>query len=266
MLSGLFIVSFTLMNISVRYRGGTTLVERAVLTVAGPIMQTAAAPKRWFQSLLNEYFFLYNLRKENEDLKTKLSALRGVSLRAREFEAKIVRLEALLGGGRKLSLPTRMANIVGRDTGPFGPTLIIDFGSADGAHRNLPVVHEEGVVGRISRVGRRTSRVLLLSDSRSAVDVLLQRSRASGVFGLSPTGRGNVRFMQMDADVEVGDLLISSGLGGVFPKGLPVARVNNVGPKSEQLFRKVEADFIVNLNRIEEVLVIILPGSEEARK
>ncbi len=266
MLSCLFVVCFTLMNISVRNRGGTTLVERAVLTTAGPIMQTASVPKRWVKNFWNEYLFLYNLREENEHLKVELSSLKGVSLRARELEAKIVRLEALLGGGRRLTLTTRLANIVGRDTGPFGPTLIIDFGSADGAHRNLPVVHEGGVVGRISRVGRWTSRVLLLSDSRSAVDILLQRSRTSGVFGLSPAGKGEVRFMPMEADVKVGDLLISSGQGGVFPKGLPVARVKNVGPKGERLFRMVEADFAVDLDKIEELLVIMLPGSEEARK
>ncbi len=266
MLSCLFVVCFTLMNISVRSRGGTTLVERALLTMAGPIMQAVSIPKRWVKNSWNEYFFLYNLREENEHLKEELSSLKGVSLRARELEAKIVRLEALLGGGRRLPFTTRLANIVGRTTGAFGSTLIIDFGSASGAHRNLPVVHEGGVVGRISRVGRWTSRVLLLSDSRSAVDILLQRSRASGVFGLSPVGEGEVRFMSMGADVKVGDLLISSGQGGVFPKGLRVARVINVGPKSERLFRKVEADFTADLNKIEEVLVIMLPGSAEARK
>ncbi|MEE9275682.1 MAG: rod shape-determining protein MreC, partial [bacterium] len=246
LLSALFVISFTLMTLSVRRHGGTTLIERSALTLSGPLMEASAAPKRWIQNLWRRYILLQDMRAENLGLRKEIASLQALSLKVRELQTKVGRLEGLLGGRRNPAAPVRLARIVGRNLGALSHTVIVDLGAADGVRRNMPVLHEAGLVGRISRVGRGVSQVLLLTDYRSAVDVLVQRSRASGVFSISSRGVGELRYMADGGKVEASDLLISSGLGGIFPKGLPVAQVTKIGPKGERLFQQVEAEPIVD--------------------
>ncbi|MBI3128889.1 MAG: rod shape-determining protein MreC [Candidatus Tectomicrobia bacterium] len=265
LLTALFLVCFTLMTLSVRRQGGVNLIERGILSLTGPLLEAAAAPKRWTRDLGRQYLLFRDLREENIVLKKQLSAMRGVSFQLRELEAKVQRLEGFLTASRGLPAPVRLAHILGRDVSPFGQTLLVDLGTAHGVRRGMPVVNPSGVVGRISRAGHTTSRVLLLTDSRSAVDVIVQRTRAQGIFSMGPADKGEVRYLATDSDVQEGDLLIASGLGGVFPKGLPVAWVTKVGPKGERLFRHVEARSAVNFNSLEEVLIMMTPAQENGR-
>ncbi|MEK6709895.1 MAG: rod shape-determining protein MreC [Nitrospinota bacterium] len=265
LLTVLFLTCFTLMTLSVRRQGGVTLIERGALSLSGPLLQAAGAPKRWARDLWRKYLLFRDLRDENLVLKKQLDAMRGLSFQISELEAKVQRLESTLSAIRTLPAPVRLAHVLGQDASPFGPTMLVDLGSVHGVRAGMPVVNQAGVVGRISRVGRTASRVLLLTDSRSAVDVIVQRTRAQGIFSMAPGGEGEVRYLATDSDVREGDLLIASGLGGVFPKGLPVAWVTKVGPLGESLFRRVEAKPAVNFNRLEEVLVMMTPGQENGQ-
>jgi rod shape-determining protein MreC len=265
LLTALFLICFTLMTLSVRRQGGVTLVERGALSITGPLLEAVSAPGRWIRELGQQYVFLRDMREENLILKKQLSAMRGISFQLRELEAKVQRIEGLLSASQRLSTPVRLAHILGQDASPFGQTLLVDLGTAHGVRHGMPVVNQAGVVGRISRAGRTASRVLLLTDSRSAVDVIVQRTRAQGIFSMAPGGKGEVRYLATDSDVREGDLLIASGLGGVFPKGLPVAWVTQVGPKGERLFRQVEARPAVNFNSLEEVLIMMTPAQENGR-
>lgn len=260
LLTALFLVSFTLMSLSARRSGGATLFEEVALSLSGPLMETAAAPKRWTVSLWSSYVSLRGLREENLRLQEELSSLSGVEVRARELRSKVERLEGLLGGGRRGEVPVRLAQIVGRNQSPYGKTFIVDLGRADGVRRNMAVLHDEGIVGRIFRAGQTVSQVLLITDSRSSVDVIIQRNREQGVFSISSSGEGEVRYMPADAAVKPGDLLISSGQGGIFPKGLPVARVLEVSGGG--LFRKVRAEPAVDFNKLEEVLIMLAAPKE----
>ena len=266
LIGGLFLVSFTLMTFSDRQQGSTTLLERGLITTAGWIVKAAAAPKHWIRFTWNRYIYLVDLKAENERLKQKLAALENLAVRALELEKLTQRLEHLLSAGKKASPPVRLARVVAREFGPKAHTMMIDVGSADGVRRNMPVLNEDGVVGRIFRVGRGVSQVLLLTDFRSAVDVLVQRSRASGVFSISPKGKAELKYLTAQGDVQKGDLLISSGLGGVYPKGLPVAQVLEVSVGGENLFRKIEAKPLVNFQQIEEVLILMVTEKKDPWK
>ncbi len=266
LLAILFLVSFTLMSLSVRRRGGTTLIEQAGLSLAGPFMEIAGAPRRWTHNLWQNYIALQGLRKENAKLEQELFTLRGNSIHIRELQNKVERLEGLMGGFRDSQAPVRLAQIVGRAHSPFGTSIIVDLGSVHGVNRNMPVLHQNGLVGRIFRVGRSVSQVLLITDSRNSVDVIVQRTRAQGIFSISSKSTGEVRYLPADADVEVGDLLISSGLGGIFPKGLFVARVTETRQNEDQLFRRVLAAPAVDFNKLEEVLIMMVPRKEDPWK
>lgn len=250
------------MSLSVRRRGGTTLIAQAGLSLAGSFMQAAGTPRRWTSKLWSDYIALQGLRKENVQLNKELSSLRGTSSRIIELQAKVERLEGLIGGFRDYQSPVRLAQIIGRTQSPYGKSIIVDLGKVHGVRRDMPVLHQNGLVGRVFRVGRKVSQILLITDSRNSVDVIVQRTRAQGIFSISSEKLGEVRYLPADADVQVGDLLISSGLGGIFPKGLSVARVSETRQNEDQLFRFVLATPAVDFNKLEEILIMITPEKE----
>ncbi len=260
-LIGLFVVCFTLMTLSVRFRGSSTLMDKALLTAVGTAVQIADVPRRWSVSAWQRFQLLKNAQEENVELKRRLEVLRAEHVQIRELRAEIARLEKLLGASRSLTTPVRLARIVARGESIYGKALIVDLGSGDGVRKNMPVIHQEGLVGRIFRVGRNVSQVLTLLDSRSAVHVVVQGSRAQGVFSTSPDAHGEVRYMPGDAGVRQLDLLVSSGLGGIFPKGLPVARVTRV-LDTKQLFPKVEAKALADFTKLEEVMILMTQPRE----
>lgn len=262
LLAILFLVCFTLMSLSVRRRGGTTIIGQFGLTLAGPLMEVAAAPRRWTRNFWQNYIALQGLREENTRLLKELATLRGMIAHVQELQAKAERLEGLMGGFPKQEAPMRLAQIIDRTHSPYGRSIIVNLGDVHGIRRNMPVLNQDGLVGRISRVGRNVSQVLLITDSRNSVDVIVQRSREQGVFSMSSKKTGEVRYLPADADVKVGDLLISSGQGGVFPKGISVARVTKTNRREDQLFSQVEADPTVNFNKLEEVLLMMVPQKE----
>ncbi|MFP6869145.1 MAG: rod shape-determining protein MreC [Nitrospinota bacterium] len=262
LLTALFLVCFTLMSLSARRRGGTTVFEELALSISGVLIETATAPRRWTQNIWDNYIALRGVREENKRMLKELASLRSDSVRIHELESQVTRLEGLLGSVRGKKTQVRLAQIIGRDQSPFGKSFIIDQGRISGVRRNMPVIHQRGIVGRVFRVGRSVSQVLPIIDSRSSVDVIVQRTRAQGVFSISSENRGEIRYMPVEADVKRGDLLVSSGLGGIFPKGIPVARVVSATREDKHLFRTVKASPTVDFNKLEEVLIMFVRQKE----
>ncbi len=256
LLLGLFVVCFTLMTLSVRIRGQSTLIERALLSLVGSTIRVADIPRKWSVELWQKYLLLKNAHEENIVLKQKLQSLRANHAQVQELKSKIARLEKLLAASRHQETPVRLARIVARNRSIYGESLLVDLGSQDGVRKNMPVMHQEGLVGRITRVGNNVSQVLPLLDSRSAVNVIAQRSRAQGVFAISSEGESEVRYMPLHAEMKRGDLLISSGLGGIFPKGLPVAHITEIADV-RGLFPSIKAKAIVDFTHLEEVLILM---------
>ena len=265
LLVGLFVVCFTLMTVSARLQGRSTLIERGLFSFAGPIFYISDAPRKWAVGVWQRYLLLKNAHEENSALRRKLQSLSENHARMQELKSEIARLERLLQVSKNLASPVRLARIVAHDRSIYGKSLIVDLGSRDGVRKDMPVMHEAGLVGRISRVSRSMSQVLPLLDSRSAVSVIAQRSRAQGIFSISPQGASVVRHMPGDVEVKPGDLLISSGLGGLFPKGFPVARVTEV-INEKKLFLNIKAKPLVKFSNLEEVLILMTPPRENPWK
>ncbi len=265
LLVGLFVVSFTLMTLSVRFRGQSTLIERAMLSLVGSTVQVADIPRKWSVELWQKYQLLKNANEENIVLKRKLQSLDAHHAQIQELKSEVARLKKLLGASRNLEAPVRLARILARSKNIYGESLLLDLGSQDGVRKNMPVMHQAGLVGRISRVGNNVSQVLTLLDSRSAVNVIAQHSRAQGVFTISPEGESEVRYMPLHAKMKRGALLISSGLGGIFPKGLPVAHITKV-TDVRGLFPKIKARAVVDFSNLEEVMILMTAPKENPWK
>ena len=225
----------------------------------------ADIPRKWSVELWQKYLLLKNAHEENTRLKQKLQALNADYTQIQELKSEIARLEKLLGASRNLEAPVRLARIVAHDRSIYGESLLLDLGSQDGVQKNMPVMHQAGLVGRISRVGNNVSQVLTLLDSRSAVNVIAQRSRAQGVFAISSEGESEVRYMPFREGMRRGDLLISSGLGGIFPKGLPVAHITKFSDAGG-LFPNIKAKAIVDFSNLEEVMILMMKPKENPWK
>ncbi|MDH3557772.1 MAG: rod shape-determining protein MreC, partial [Deltaproteobacteria bacterium] len=142
-------------------------------------------------------------------------------------------------------------------------TILIDKGRSDGVTQDMAVVSAEGLMGRVIGVSSHHAKVLLILDANSAVDALIQRSRVRGVLVGLGVDLCLLKYVQRNEDVQVGDQVISSGMGGVFPKGLLLGTVQEVVRGSSGLFQRVEVKPAANFNRLEEVMVVIQPPPEE---
>jgi len=209
------------------------------------------------------YIYLVALKQRNDDLEAEAAQLRRANMLLRDKAQSAERLEELLGFRSPDQWNFSGARVVAHRMGPAGmlATLTVDRGSASGIEPDMPVVTPDGVVGRVLETGATASSVLLVTDSNSRIAVIGDQNRSPGM--LSGQGYGQplaVRFVNLNALIDTGELLLSSGLSGLYPKGLPVARVTKVQRSDISLFLTVEAEPLVDVAGVEEVLLLSRAG------
>jgi rod shape-determining protein MreC len=231
--------------------------EQLIIEITSPfqkfIQQTVNITKRFWLS----YFNLVDVRNENWRLEKEIDALRMENSRYRELLASQERLQELLKFKHSINLPVIAAQVIGLDPTGWFKSIIIDKGKEVGLKPNLGVVNASGVVGRIVSVSPNYAKVLLVIDQNSAVDCLVQRSRARGIVKGLSTEICKLDYVVKSSDVVSGDLIITSGLGGVFPKGISVGRVSKIKGIYGGLFKDIEINPAVDFSKLEEVLVIL---------
>lgn len=213
-----------------------------------------------------------SLRRENAELRAEVARLQGrvIQLEQQVSEAQV--LAALVDFARTNPENEYLgANVIGRDPSPFLHYVIIDAGSSLGIRPGMPVVTEQGLVGRVEAVTSEAARVRLITDPASQVNVRLQRSNTEAILLGSITGELSLEMIPQDANVEIGDLVLTSGLGGGFPPNLLVGQVLNVRKLDYELFQQAVIQPTVDFSRLQYVLVItdfrpvnitpLLPGS-----
>jgi rod shape-determining protein MreC len=207
----------------------------------------------------DRYIYLVGLKQQNDDLVRDNARLirRNMILAAEARSAE--RLERLLGFTPPPAWDFSGARVVAHRMGPTGAlaTLAVDRGTASGVAEDMPVLSLDGVVGRVLRAGGVASTVLLLTDANSRIAVIGEHNRSPGM--LAGQGYGEplvVHYMNLNAVIDPGELLLTSGLSGIYPKGLPVARVVRVRRSDISLFLTVEAEPLVDVAGLEEVLLL----------
>ncbi len=229
----------------------------AVLTVLAPIQTGMARAAQSASDAWERYLEIGRLRVDNVRLRHQVEELsRQVSL-LREQALSTRRLEQLLGIRQAAVGHTVAARVIGRDPSRWFSSVLIDRGARDGVRRNDPVISADGVVGRVIEVTPTASRVLLISDSRSAVGVIVQRSRDAGVVEGKGGGMLQLNYLSREATVRVGDLVVTSGLGGVFPRGLVIGKVARMIREEGALLQEAVIEPATPLDRLEELLVIV---------
>lgn len=231
--------------------------ERGAMDTMAPLYGLVSKVNGALLGMWTDYIELVNVRKENKQLRESVKLLNSRLAEAGEAILANERLQKLLQLRGSLQAPTKAAAVIGEDGTPWFKTIIINRGSVDGLQEGMPVVASDGVVGQIVKVAAGSSRVLLLTDHASGIAAMVQRSRARGVVKGAGAGRCSLEFTLQEEDVKVGDTIVTSGIGGIFPKGVPVGEVTMVKKGEYGIFQTIEIKPRVNLAKMEELLVIL---------
>ena len=246
-----------LLSSSIHRETRFSFLDRLIFDMAVPIQKMVALPAQAVRDVWSDYFALVDVGKENEALRRRLTALAEEN---RQFREALLAAERhRLIGEMRDTLPQPMipASVIGADSSSWFRTVLLDRGGRDGIKKGMAVVTPEGAVGYVVATSSRASKVLLVTDSASAVDVMVERSRARGIVEGESESRCRLKYLVHGEDVKVGDLLLSSGIGGIFPKGLPVGKVVEVTSRKEGMFQHAAIEPAVDFNKLEEVFVIL---------
>jgi len=251
---GLTVLAFSLLA---THRERKENAARPLGLVAAPAQTAVSTLTGGFGALLDEYVAVVGakqeaarFRRDVADLRRELAAVSEVALENR-------RLKTLLNFKESTDLPLLPARIVGRSTSAWFRTLVVDKGAADGVVLSSPVVTAGGVIGRVSEVSNSSSRVLLITDTSSAIDAVVQRTRAQVIVEGRLGAACRILYMARTEDAVPGDRVVTSGLGDIYPKGLLVGQISKVDPAKGGVFRGAELIPGVDLSRLEEVFMVL---------
>lgn len=246
-----------LMTLTARERQRITALEAWLLDALAPVTRSAHQLVAGVDSVRRQIADLGRLREENERLRQELAAYRSQEVLMERVYQSHTRLRALLGLKERVPDPVTAATVIGRDPDRWLEEAVLDVGTADGVQVDMVVLEPRGVVGRVTRTTRLTATVLLLTDPQSGVGVAVARSGDAGVAVGDPARPGllEVRFFNRDADVQVGDRVVTSGYGGIFPPHLEVGQVVEVRHDETGLVLEAVVQPAVDFDRLQEVLV-----------
>ena len=208
-------------------------------------------------NLRKEEFNLAKLHKENQILSEKLSNFEAKKHILFELARENERLKELLEFKGNFSLDLLPAQVIGRDATNWNKIIFINKGSRDGVMKNFPVITPEGLAGEVIEVTSKQSKVMTILDSNCRVAALVKPSRTQGIISGTNNFFCELRYISLREEVGEGNIVISSGQGGIFPKGLIIGAVSSVKKKETDLFQSIRVDPAVNFSRLEEVMVII---------
>ena len=231
--------------------------EQFVIEITAPFQKLIKQTTKSTEELWLNYFRLVDVHQENTQLKNEIHELKMANSRYRELLATQERLEELLQFKQTINRPVLAAQVIGLDPTGWFKSVIIDKGKWAGLRIDMPVVNAFGVVGRVVSVSSNYAKVLLIIDQNSAVDCLVQRSRDRGMLKGLMSEICKLDYVAKSNDITMGDIVVTSGLGGVFPKGLPVGRILDVKEISGELFKDIKIRTAVDFSKLEEVLVIL---------
>jgi rod shape-determining protein MreC len=254
----LAVLLVSLLLLTVQTRGGGTGRASELVTIAvTPVQGLLVRIHRSALDFWANYVEWKSVRRENTVLREENEHLRVQALQAGETREENARLRRLLVLRDRLPLATVSGEVIGREAGGWVRSLTVNRGRGDGIAQQTPVIVPDGLVGRVVQVHRAAAVVQLLNDPASTVGAVVQRTRTAGLVEGDAGGTLRFKFMARDgASVTPGDLVVTSGLGTTFPKGLPVGRVVKVEDKGSALFHFAVLAPAVDFSRVEEVLLV----------
>lgn len=266
-LIAVFVSVFCCVFFAARGKFKTPVADSAAMTILAPFQRAfswAGSQLAFIKYTVNETFRLY---EQNKQLREEVEILRAQNLTASEYASENQRLRNLLGYKQSaVQFDLVAASVIGRESASWSSVIVINRGTFDGVANNMPVVTELGLVGHVKEAGLNSSKVQLLIDPRSSVGTIIQRpeSRVAGIVegDIKNPARPRMVNIPKDSDVKVEDMVVTSGFGGVYPKGLVVGKVVEIHNEEGGLLKYCALETSVNFQKLEDVAVIV--ASREA--
>jgi rod shape-determining protein MreC len=236
-------------------------VEDLLIRATTPLQEGLSLVTAQFGEIAQTARDLRDLRQRNEELETENASMLLEMVRLKEIEAEVVLLRDLLNFAQAhpsfdIQGAHVVGRVIGRDPSNLQRYITVGVGREAGVSRNMPVVTDRGLVGRISEAGRGWSRVLLITDVSSTVNALTQSTRASGLVQGQPDGSLLIRDIPQADTVSVGDTVFTSGLGGNFPRQIPIGQIIEVERKDYELYQSATVYPTVDFDRLEAVIIV----------
>lgn len=261
----LVLIAASVIVISINSRR-SPLTDRSGRVAVGffaPFQEAVSTAADFVKGIWSNYFALVGVAEEAHELRRQLSQARADLNQYEETRQANRRLRGLLNFRTRTTDDAIAAEVVGRDPSPWFKTIIINKGFSDGVFKASPVVVPEGIVGLVVATTAHYAKVLLIIDQNSSVDAKVQATRARGIVKGDPTGRGSFNYVLRKHAISLGDSVITSGLDGVFPKGLPIGRVSEIVRLSAGIFQEIAITPYVDFETLEEVLVLSAPEKHD---
>jgi rod shape-determining protein MreC len=253
-----------LLLLTLQMRGHTAGASDALALVTTPIQSALARVNRGAVGVWSTYREWKSVRAENRRLREEAQGLRVEALRVTETVEENARLRRLLALKEAMPLATLSGEIIAREWGGWVRSLTVNRGRADQVTRLTAVIAPDGLIGRVVDVRPGASIVQLLTDPASTVGAHAVRARTQGIVEGEP--RGTLRFKYMARDgsgIQLGDLIVTSGAGGLVPRGIPIGRVRAIDDRGSALFHYAQLSPAVDFARIDEVLLVVGEGTHD---
>ncbi len=234
---------------------GHSALQGGLLGVVSPLQHGSQAVLNGISSTWSRYLYLRGVEEENLNLREKVTRLEQALWMERDIVASYDRMNRVLNLAERLPFESAIAEVIGLDASAWFRTITINRGSVHGVRLNAPVIGPGGLVGRTVAVGSRVAQVQLLSDRDCSVGALLVRGRGRGIVSGAGKTHLEMKYVSNLEDVTVGDLIVTSGIDGMYPKGIAIGRVASVqnGPR---LFKVITIEPAADLDRLEEVFIL----------
>ncbi|EGR2797174.1 rod shape-determining protein MreC [Vibrio navarrensis] len=235
-------------------------------SLVAPIQYTADLPRTMFDGVYERFNTQQSLLEGNQNLRREVLRLRSDLLLLDQYKEENLRLRKLLGSSFVRDEKKMVTEVMAVDTSPYRHQVVIDKGRIDGVYVGQPVINEKGIVGQVTFVAAHNSRVLLLTDAKNAIPVQVIRNDIRVI----ASGNGEIDEIQLEyiptsTDIQVDDLLVTSGLGGVYPEGYPVAHVTSVEHDTRREFAAIKAKPVVEFDRL-RYLLLVWPNEDRQHK
>ncbi len=253
----LIVAGIIFLSIAVRNPSLSSGAKKIAIAFLGPFQGSATQVVRSARNVWKHYFSLVSTAKENDRLKKELSLAVKHDNLYKETKLSNERLRKLLNFKKSKLDKVVAAEVISKDPSTWFKTIIIDKGEADNVSKGMPVVVHEGIAGQIVDTSPFYSKVLLIIDQNSAVDALVQRSRATGIIKGRSTGYCVFDYVLRKHDVHTGDIVVTSGLDGVYPKGLRIGHITEIVRRNSGMFQEVTVEPFVDFEKLEEVLIVL---------
>jgi rod shape-determining protein MreC len=236
---------------------------RIAISVVAPFQKIIVGTTRFLCGIWEHYFFLVSVVEDNEILHEQLRRARALNHQNQETLLANQRLRRLLLLQKEIPQPMIAAQVVGKDPSPWFQSIVVDKGRSHGVEKGQPVINPEGVVGLVIDATRHFAKVMLITDPNSSLDAVIQTNRARGIVKGGTSGHCVLNYILRKHHVVEGQVVVSSGMDGVFPKGLPIGAVTNIIKEEAGMFQDVTVDPYVDFERLEEVMIVPLAKTDD---